>query len=114
MTKLRQLVAELGVSIILVSHLKRNEGRSLEEGGRTSLSLLRGSASIAQLSDMVVGLERSLIDDNASCVMTCRVLKNRYSGETGVCSYLRWDKETGRLSETTKPEGDDDGEDYGF
>ena len=112
MTKLRSLVAELGVSLILVSHLKRNEGKSLEEGGRTSLSLLRGSASIAQLADIVVGLERSLIDDEASCVMTVRTLKNRYSGETGVATYLKWDKETGRLTETTKPGDDDDS--YGF
>ena len=34
--------------------------------------------------------------DDAS---TLRVLKNRYTGETGICTYLHYDKDTGRLSE---------------
>ena len=28
-----------------------------------------------------------------------RILKNRFSGETGVCGYLKYDSSTGRLSE---------------
>ena len=51
MTKLRSLVQETNVGLLLVSHLKRPEGRGHEEGTATSLAHLRGSASIAQLSD---------------------------------------------------------------
>ena len=31
--------------------------------------------------------------------MTCRVLKNRYCGDTGVASTLLYNPDTGRLSE---------------
>ena len=102
MTKLRSLVEETKVAMILVSHLKRPEGRGHEEGAATSLSQLRGSAAIAQLSDICVGLERSQqaeeeIDRNKTVV---RVLKNRFSGETGIACELFYDKHTGRLTET--------------
>jgi len=59
MTKLRKIVQETGVGLFLVSHLKRPQGKAHEEGGQVSLSELRGSAAIAQLSDIVIGLERN-------------------------------------------------------
>ena len=66
---------------------------------RTSLGHLRGSASIAQLSDMVIGCERNQQDEENPNVMTVRLLKNRYSGETGVACQLQYNPETGRLNE---------------
>ena len=99
MTKLRSLVEELDISLILVSHLKRPEGRAHEEGGRTTLAQLRGSASIAQLSDIVISFERDLQDPINGNTTLCRILKNRFSGETGVTCTLKYDKTTGRLSE---------------
>ena len=53
-TKLRQVVEQTGIGLVLVSHLKRPEGRGHEEGGQTSLSQLRGSHAIAQLSDLCI------------------------------------------------------------
>jgi twinkle protein len=101
MTLLRTLVEETGVGMFLVSHLKRpSDGKGHEEGAKTSLSQLRGSHSIAQLSDMVIGLERNQQGDNPN-VTTLRVLKNRFSGETGEAGCLLYDRDTGRLSETT-------------
>lgn len=100
MTKLRSLVEELNIALILVSHLKRPEGKGHEEGGRTSLSQLRGSQAIAQLSDIVVSFERDMQDEIASNLTTVRVLKNRFSGETGKTCTLLYDKETGRLQES--------------
>jgi twinkle protein len=99
-TKLRQLVEENGIRLFLVSHLRRGEGKPLEEGGVTSLNLLRGSAAIAQLADAVIGLERNQQGDNPN-VTTVRVLKNRYSGDTGLAGWLEYKKDTGRLVETT-------------
>ena len=99
MTKLRSLVEELDIALLLVSHLKRPEGKSHEEGGQTSLAQLRGSQAIAQLSDMVLGFERNQQDEDFGNVMTVRVLKNRYSGECGIATYLKYDTGTGRLSE---------------
>jgi len=98
MTMLRTLVQETGIGLILVSHLKRPPGLGHEEGAQTSLSQLRGSAAIAQLSDMVLGLERNQQGDDPN-LTTVRVLKNRFSGETGEACHLRYDRVTGRLSE---------------
>ena len=100
MTMLRSLVAELDFALILVSHLKRPDGKGHEEGGFTSLSQLRGSAGIAQLSDLVIGLERNQQDEESPDTMTVRVLKNRWSGQTGRACYLEYSHETGRLTES--------------
>nr|WP_055461009.1 DnaB-like helicase C-terminal domain-containing protein [Chelatococcus sambhunathii] len=117
MTKLRTLVQETGVCLIMVSHLRRPAGdKGHEQGAETSLSQLRGSHSIAQLSDMVLGLERNQQDEKTKDITTVRVLKNRFSGETGIATHLLFDRETGRLSEcrpefltgdTTSDDGDD-------
>ncbi len=101
MTRLRTLVQETGVSMIVVSHLRRPDGKGHEEGAATSLSQLRGSASIGQLSDIVIGLERDAQNDDPEVRNTTRirVLKNRFSGITGPCCDLRYDVDTGRLTE---------------
>ena len=100
MTELRKLVEELKIGMFVVSHLKRPEGKlGHEEGVQTSLSHLRGSHSLAQLSDAVLGFERNQQDSEANNLMTVRVLKNRFSGETGVATLLRYEKDTGRLHE---------------
>ena len=99
MTKLRCLVEETGVGMILVSHLKRPEGnKGHEDGHTTSLSQLRGSAAIAQLSDIVIGLERNQQADDANTT-TVRILKNRYTGVTGIAGELVYSGTTGRLLE---------------
>ena len=104
-TKLRMLVQELRISLIMVSHLRRPQGQGHEDGAATSLSQLRGSAAIAQLSDMVIGLERNGQAENEVLrnTTTVRVLKNRFSGITGPATYLYYDKTTGRLTETGEP-----------
>lgn len=99
MTKLRSLVEELNFGLILVSHLKRPDGKGHEEGARTSLAQLRGSAGIAQLSDIVIGMERDQQDVETSKRTTIRVLKNRWCGKNGVASVLTFNEETGRLAE---------------
>ena len=109
MTKLRQLVQETGVGLFLVSHLRRPSGKAHEDGGQISLAELRGSASIAQLSDMVIGLERDQqnADPTIRNTTTVRVLKNRFAGLTGPACYLYYDKDTGRMIETTCPVSDE-------
>lgn len=100
MTQLRSMCEELKCSLFLVSHLRRPEGRGHEEGAVTSLAQLRGSHAIAQLSDIVLGLERNQQDDEGGAnVTTVRVLKNRYTGETGKAVELSYSTTTGRLSE---------------
>lgn len=98
MTNLRSLVEETQCTMFVVSHLKRPEKKGHEEGGQVSLSQLRGSGAIAQLSDMVIGLERNQQGDCPN-VLTIRVLKNRFCGLTGVSGHLKYNTETGRLEE---------------
>lgn len=102
MTKLRSMCQETGVGMIIVSHLKRpGQGPSHEEGGVTSLGQLRGSTAIGQLSDVVIGLERNQQDPEQAHVTTIRVLKNRFTGDTGVACKVAYNKDTGLLSEVT-------------
>lgn len=98
MTRLRTFVENVDCGLIIVSHLKRtDEKTSHEEGGRVRLSHLRGSGAIAQLSDIAIGLERDQQDAEEANVVAVRVLKNRYSGDTGVACEMYYDKQTGRL-----------------
>jgi len=101
MTKLRSLVERTGIALFLVSHLRRsnNDSNAHEEGGRVSLSQLRGSHSIAQISDNLVGLEVDQQSEGGRSPTTIRILKNRYSGETGTCGTLDYNLNTCRFTE---------------
>jgi len=105
MTKLRSLVEQTGIGLLLVSHLRRPAGDSGHENGKEiTLSHLRGSASIAHLSDSVIGLERNQqAEGDEANTTVIRILKNRYTGETGVTSHLHYNKDTGRLTEVDNP-----------
>ena len=110
MTKLRSIVEETGAGMILVSHLRRIEGnRGHENGVTVGLNHLRGSQSIAQLSDCVIALERNqqaddLIESNTTHL---RVLKSRYTGDVGMATHLLYNRDTGRLSEVDVEETDE-------
>ena len=110
MTKLRTLVQELNICLLMVSHLRRPMQGSHEEGRSTSLSDLRGSASIGQLSDIVIGLERN---GQADCPIErhttyARVIKNRFCGLTGLSTKLFYDFTTGRIREKNLELEDED------
>jgi twinkle protein len=104
-TTLVSIAQETGVTIHMVSHLRRPPGQgSHEEGRAVSLSHLRGTQAIAQLSHAVIACER---DQQADTVeerntTTLRVLKNRYAGLTGPACELTYDTETGRLTEVNE------------
>jgi len=106
MTKLRSLVEETGIGLLLVSHLRRPSGdKGHEDGREVSLSHLRGSASIAHLSDSVIALERNqqATDEIEANTTTLRILKNRYTGDTGISTHLHYDSETGRMTQIDNP-----------
>ena len=111
MTRLRSIVEETSVGLVLVSHLRRTSGdKGHENGIEVSLSHLRGSQSIAQLSDCVIALERNQQSDdpNESNTTRVRVLKSRYTGDVGMATHLLYNRETGRLSELAKSSYEDD------
>ena len=111
MTLLRSLVEETGIGLILVSHLRRPAGeKGWENGMQVTLNSLRGSASIAQLSDMCLSVERDQQGENPN-VATVRCIKNRHSGETGIGCYLHYNKDTGRMVEVDDPNIFEDADD---
>ena len=107
MTQLRSLAESSGVGIIAITHLKVPEGKAHEEGGRVTLSQLRGSGAIKQLSDNIIALERDQQGTDAD-VSHIRILKCRLFGEAvGVADDCRYDQKTGRLlAEETIPPDD--------
>ena len=101
-SKLRALVEETKIGFILVSHLSRAKdgNKGYEDGLPVTMNSLRGSASIAQLSNMVIALSRDLQADGN--ITQVNVLKNRFSGETGKACDLRYDLSTNCLTEVER------------
>lgn len=102
MTDLAQMVVQTGVGLINVVHLKRREsrdaGKSLNEGGSVSLTDLRGSAALEQLSWGVIAMERDQqAADGSEDYSTLRVLKNRTWGFTGKAGRVQYSHKTGRM-----------------
>jgi len=100
MTKLRQFVEQTGVGVIAISHLRRNNSKtSFNRAGEVDLNDLRGSASLEQLSDVVLSVERNMMEDDREKaeVSQIRLLKNRPFGQTGPVGFVKYDRHTGRL-----------------
>jgi twinkle protein len=99
MTMLKSLTEETGVILHVISHLSRTQGKSHEEGGQVSLSNLRGTQAIAQLSDTVIAAERNqqAEDELERNTTQLRILKNRYAGITGPADRLVYHHDTGRM-----------------
>lgn len=99
MTKLTTLAQELSCRIIIICHLKRKEGTPFNAGGEVSLTDMRGSAAVEQLSHTVIALERNQQDEKKKHWTRIRLLKCRETGETGTAGWLRYNPETGWLDE---------------
>lgn len=98
MTRLAQLVQETGVGIVAIVHLKRTKDKSPNEGDQISLSDLRGSAALEQLSFNVLALERDQqAEDGSKDHSLIRVLKCRETGDTGSADTLVYNRNTGWL-----------------
>lgn len=97
MTKLKGFAKSTGVVLVVICHLKNPEkGKAHEEGRPVSITDLRGSGALRQLSDTIVALERNQQGDMPNLVLV-RVLKCRFTGDTGVAGFMEYNKETGWL-----------------
>lgn len=101
LTKLRTFVEETGVGLFGISHTRRQEGKGLENGAEITLSSLRGTQGISQLSDAVIGLQRDQqhADFKVRNTTELRLLKSRFTGETGPAGALYFNKFTNKLEE---------------
>ena len=98
MKRLKELTVELGFSLLMLCHLSRSEGQAAEEGGRPQLQHLRGSHSIAQVSDFVVALQRNPLGENSN-ITNCWLLKNRVFGQVGPLGSMTYNPGTAGLEE---------------
>ncbi|MAA65250.1 MAG: topoisomerase [Alteromonadaceae bacterium] len=102
MTELRSICEQTGVGMVLISHLRSpTQGeKSHEEGGRPKLNQLRGSKAISQLSDAVIAIQRDQQGDDPHTSEVV-VLKNRFSGRTGLACKLQYDVDSGLMNEVS-------------
>lgn len=111
MTKLKAFAKGQDISMVLICHLKNpDKGKPHEEGRPITVTDLRGSGSLRQLSDTIIAAERNQQGANPNIVLF-RVLKCRFTGDTGVAGYMTYNKVTGWLEEMPygwTPDGDDD------
>lgn len=101
MTKLRSLVQRVGVGIVLVCHCKQ-----VPLSEKLTMFHLRGSGSLAQLSDFVLTLSHSRDLDGAVIEneREVEIVANRYTGKIGICDTLSYNQFTGRLLPQTGEE----------
>ena len=101
MTSLRSLIEETKAGILVVSHLRKTDNKScpFEQGGTISMDDLRGSGSLKQLPDTILAIERNqqTEDEDERNVLRLRVLKCRFTGDTGIADKVRFNKKTNRL-----------------
>lgn len=103
MTRMATLAVSKDVGFIAISHLSQPIGAPHEEGGRVTLSQLRGSGSIKQLSASIFALERNQQNPDSTLALV-RQLKARETGNTGPIGVVNYSKTTGRLLDS--PEWD--------
>lgn len=98
MTKLKNFAKTKNVAIVVVCHLKNpDKGKTHEEGRPVTSADLRGSGALRQLSDTIIALERNQQGDNPN-IVKIRLLKCRFTGETGIVGLMEYDKHTGWLN----------------
>lgn len=92
-TKIKTLCMELDIAVIAVIHTNRQ-------------GLIRGTAGVEQLANIVLRLQRDKTEDNEwrRNVTKITVEKNRFCGYTGPSSYLWYNKDTARLTELEEQE----------
>jgi len=99
MSDLLKIVKKHDVWLGIISHLRKSQGKSFEEGHLASIDDIKGSGSIKQISFDIVTFARNLIATNEDERNTIhlRVLKSRFTGLTGDCGSAYYDQKTRRL-----------------
>ncbi|WP_256573538.1 DnaB-like helicase C-terminal domain-containing protein [Pseudomonas sp. B14(2017)] len=107
MTKLKAFAKSNDILMVVICHLKNPEkGTPHEEGRVIKVTDLRGSGSLRQLSDTIIAAERNQQGENPNLVLF-RVLKCRFTGETGEAGFMKYNKQTGWLDPVSEEWGPD-------
>ena len=105
MSDLLKIVKRHNVWLGLVSHLRKtNTGKGFEEGKPAGLDDIKGSGSIKQISYDVIAFARDLTNasDKERNTVYFRVLKSRFTGDTGDAGSAYYDPRTTRLSQAVE------------
>lgn len=94
---LQMLTQELGICIVLASHVRKrsDESKSYENGAVPCLDSLYGSSSVKNYSDAVIVIQRDQRQSDGP--VQYHVIKNRLAGELGPGAELKFNLETGRI-----------------
>lgn len=111
MSELLKMAKRHNVWFGVVSHLRKsNQDQSSFEGGsEISEDSLKGSGSLKQISAQIIALERNKYseDINERTTVKVKVLKDRFTGDTGLAGRYKFDFENGRLR-SASPEKEPD------
>lgn len=102
MSDLLKVVKKHNVWLGLISHLRKSQNKSFEEGNLASIDDIKGSGSIKQISFDIIAFARNLVaeDETERNTIRFRVLKSRFTGQTGDAGAAFYDKQTTRLTST--------------
>jgi len=103
MDKCLKLAKNTGVSIIIVSHMRKPHAKDAHDVGEYDL---KGSGSINQIAFNTILLSRDKMtdDDYARNCTQVQLVKCRRTGRTGVAGWLFYESNTSRLVATQAPE----------
>ena len=100
MSDLLKIVKRHNIWLGLISHLRKAQGgKAFEDGNIASIDDIKGSGSIKQISFDIIAFSRNLVaeDDYERNTVTFRVLKSRFTGQTGDAGSASYDTKTTRL-----------------
>lgn len=111
MEEFASMAQELDFTLFYISHLRKVQGKSHEEGGHVSADQFKGSGAIVYWSNFLFGIERNqqAEDEDVRNTTTFRILKDRNTGlSTGVTFQLWYNHDNGRWLEKTDEDGIED------
>lgn len=99
MSDLLKVVKKHNVWLGLISHLRKSQGKSFEEGHLASIDDIKGSGSIKQISFDIITFARNMVAENEDerNMIRLRVLKSRFTGRTGDAGSAYYDTTAKRL-----------------
>jgi twinkle protein len=100
MSDLLKITKKHNIWLGIISHLRKGE-KPFEEGHLPSIDDIKGSGSIKQISFDIIAFARNMVaaTDNERNTIKLRVLKSRFTGQTGDCGSTKYNTDTGRLSD---------------
>ena len=102
MSELLKITKKHNIWLGIISHLRKgnSQQKPFEEGRLPSLDDIKGSGSIKQICFDIIAFARNMTaeDVNERNTIKFRVLKARFTGDTGDCGSCKYDPTTGRLA----------------